>query len=1403
MTLNLPEEKQIPDIQVNFQSQYSQILDCENVLDENYYEPSVYYNSAYWLQFWVLERGLEGDGFRLYQSGSYERAIESYNQALSNKPDDYQILNNLGLVLYSMGRYQEAIENFNKATDSNSKDNTAWNNRGNAFLKLGQHQEAIASYDKALKIKSNSHIAWNNRGNVLFGLGQYKKAIASYDKACKFELDSNVSQFKQSKDIKQKKTFMISEGFYNAWYQRGNALCSLNRYKEAVESYNEALRFVYTEYEAYYNQGNAMSKLGDHQEALKSYNSCLRYNAEFFQALVNKGNALYSLADYEQALESYDQALELNPYNCWSALYNRGNALLKLGRYSEAIDSYNEALEINDSYHFTWNNRGNAFFQLGFYSEAIDSYNEALEIKEDYFIALYNMGNALSKSKHDSFRANEIYEQALRIKPDSYDAWNNQANTLRHSYCYKEAVQSYEKALEQKFSDQAFVWSNIGSLHFDFGYLQKALEAYNQALKLKQKDHILWYYKGTILFQLGRYQEAIECYNQALELNSDNYIIWCEKANALFKLNRLEEALESYDKALQIKPDYIYALCNLCLVQSKLNLYSQASISYNKIKKFRRNYFDDWRHFFDALLDLARFSEESSVDFHENCFNRGVWLYKVGIYHEAINYFDQALRSKNDFYQAWLWRGKALHEIGEYQKAIDSFKQALKYKSDLPEAWYSMGKALYEIGHYHKAVDSFRQALKFQSNYYAALYYIGIVFYKLNRYHEAIDSYDQALRFKPDDLYSLYNRGLSLFDLGRLHLTINQAKTWLKGAIRDFRRVLRINNQTWQAWRELGWATFYNSDYEQALAIWTEGIKIIQSTTPVNLEGCGVLYYACGCANYEYSKQQWHTEKDRLDFWQKARSDFQEALEFFSAKDMCQRRLEVLEELIKVCRDLGETAQVRALGKDGTAILQLLLQETTSEKKRIQLKRKFSGLAGLQIDNLAKSFKRSHQVKAIEEAEQHKNDCLSWFQNNHSHNVNFSPKYSDIQKLLDSHTAIIYWHISPVAFTTFILKYQKPLLVWHYQQSPNIFIRSCQRFVAFLSNLFKKEHLLKQNSPSTKQLQKFETWVVDWKQNHKNYLKDREGNFNSRLAELANILDTKEISSYLSGIDNLILIPHRDLHLLPLEVLFSGQFSVSRLPSAQIGIARVTHNSKLDRAKIFSSFPAQLEKNVSLLSVENPRNDLRFASIESSAICQFYPPFKHLQGQEATKDKVTAALETYISHGAFHFTGHGYHNIDEPLESALCLANEEYLTLRNIFGLDLSRYQLVCLSACETGITGKRDLIDEFVGLASGFLSAGATCVTSSLWAVNDLSTALFMIKFYENLKFYSSVPLALNAAQIWLRESTQADLLAWSRQLSLEQRFKKKIEASLDWYNGDEKPYARPHYWAAFFTVG
>lgn len=210
--------------------------------------------------------------------------------------------------------------------------------------------------------------------------------------------------------------------------------------------------------------------------------------------------------------------------------------------------------------------------------------------------------------------------------------------------------------------------------------------------------------------------------------------------------------------------------------------------------------------------------------------------------------------------------------------------------------------------------------------------------------------------------------------------------------------------------------------------------------------------------------------------------------------------------------------------------------------------------------------------------------------------------------------------------------------------------------------------------------------------------------------------------------------------------------------------------------------------------------------------------------------------EKLLKANCIFFFCHGYFNSDYPQNSALllkdCFVSSESvkvvkvdskryipvpgdedtvvdltncLTLADIIThFKLENCRLVTLSACETGLTDFTSTSDEYIGLPSGFLLAGSTNVVSSLWTVSATATALLMIKFYEELKEKSNIVLALNRAQVWLRNSKVKDFQDWLSKSSLSLVWKDKLNRYFDNHeNTSTKPFESPFYWAAFCNIG
>jgi CHAT domain-containing protein len=354
----------------------------------------------------------------------------------------------------------------------------------------------------------------------------------------------------------------------------------------------------------------------------------------------------------------------------------------------------------------------------------------------------------------------------------------------------------------------------------------------------------------------------------------------------------------------------------------------------------------------------------------------------------------------------------------------------------------------------------------------------------------------------------------------------------------------------------------------------------------------------------------------------------------------------------------------------------------------------------------------------------------------------------------------------------------------------------------------------------------FAEWDADgrptggWLGAYGHYLIDRtaaafdawQGTITRVLAELGEHLLTPILSALSADIERIILLPSAELFLFPLHAvplsgngpeLVCDRYQVSYAPSIEV-LANV-------RTK------ATQRAMPKLYAVINPGDDphLVFTHAEGAAIAQLFPQSQRTidTGPVGTKQHVIDGMQgrSYV-----HFSCHGSYRWNDPPSSGLELTDGR-LTLAELQEgeIDLSIARLVTLSACETGITDiLRGSAEEYVGIPAGFLLAGAPCVVSSLWFVSDLSTALLMERVYRNhLVDTMDFAAALQGAQGWVRELSIGEVAAYAaqcyRQSTQKEEEKKELLRFTLHYrylaerNPTLRPFANPHYWAAFTVNG
>ena len=223
----------------------------------------------------------------------------------------------------------------------------------------------------------------------------------------------------------------------------------------------------------------------------------------------------------------------------------------------------------------------------------------------------------------------------------------------------------------------------------------------------------------------------------------------------------------------------------------------------------------------------------------------------------------------------------------------------------------------------------------------------------------------------------------------------------------------------------------------------------------------------------------------------------------------------------------------------------------------------------------------------------------------------------------------------------------------------------------------------------------------------------------------------------LAGAKKLIFIPFGALHNVPFQALFDGEKyllernEIACSPSAKLlklcGAAAV---GKYERAVIFGAADETAPK----------------ITEEIRAIRELFPDGYCFTGAAATAQ----ALTRHASSGEIlHIASHAAFRHDNPMFSAFKLSCS-WLNFYDIRALKLPA-SLVVLSGCSTGAS-RIYAGDEMMGLARGFLSAGAASLVVSLWTVNDPATAKLMTAFYRKLRGGMSIRAALRSAALEIK---------------------------------------------------
>ena len=260
------------------------------------------------------------------------------------------------------------------------------------------------------------------------------------------------------------------------------------------------------------------------------------------------------------------------------------------------------------------------------------------------------------------------------------------------------------------------------------------------------------------------------------------------------------------------------------------------------------------------------------------------------------------------------------------------------------------------------------------------------------------------------------------------------------------------------------------------------------------------------------------------------------------------------------------------------------------------------------------------------------------------------------------------------------------------------------------------------------------------------------------------------------NVTRLLIVADGALHFVPFALL-TRDYEIANAPSASV-IAFVRKREQTSSSSIavvadpvFRADdprvhlvapppPAALDADVMRAATESglkTLNRLPWTRVEADAIKKLASS-STLEALDFDASRATVTNDSFARYGIVHFATHALVNTKEPERSGIVLslvdrngkATNGFLRASEIYNLHLGA-RLVVLSACRTAI-GKEVRGEGVVGLARGFMYAGAPRVVASYWSVRDSATADFMTRFYAEVVKGVPPSRALRDAQVAMR---------------------------------------------------
>ncbi len=439
----------------------------------------------------------------LVANRDYEGAINVCETIRSITPDDADVISDIALIYSMMGRTEESIRAYREALDIR--------NNPELFMKFikgllseGRYEETVSIVREYDDTYGNIPGAWVMRGNAEYALERYSDAVESYDRA--LELNSED---------------------HSVWHSRGMAAEAMEDYGKAESSYDRAI-LLKLDCDAYWISKSAVQeKSGNDAGAIRSLNRVIGEHQDNCYALMKKAHILSKVGKNSEAMVFIDLALKIESGNI-GILKAKRDLCTRTEDYDTAVKISKTMIRHNPNDDSLKAEEVRILTLAGKYPEALKAVDEisdqncleTLILRRNVCLGIGSLGSVI-----------DVCTKIREITPDDRENLTVLADAYRDTGRKDEASVLYGILNEDDPSDtNAFVGK--ATMASDS---ESALGMMEQSLAVEPDNIELLFGISDLLMSMGKYDDADRYLAHIIELEPESPEIYVRKARLQMK----------------------------------------------------------------------------------------------------------------------------------------------------------------------------------------------------------------------------------------------------------------------------------------------------------------------------------------------------------------------------------------------------------------------------------------------------------------------------------------------------------------------------------------------------------------------------------------------------------------------------------------------------------------------------------------------------------------------------------------------------------------------------------------------------------------------------------------------------------------------------------------------------